>query len=409
MPLLAGIYDKASLNSTEIPQDILNIESKSRSNPLPWNGQFSPQLVQALLKKYSSPSTVLLDPFVGSGTVLLESGLMGRKAFGTEINPAAVILSRLYYLINIPIQARQNYVKHISFLLNNCFSNIQPLFTVQSLDESGIQKSLINLLAKVEDHHQRHLLEALIVLLDFYNYKLTVERVFSVWKKLSATIMNFPFSPRSIEVFNSDARKIPLPNNSIDLVVTSPPYINVFNYHQNYRASTESLSWNLLSVAKSEFGSNRKHRSNRFFTVIQYMLDIAQTFQELHRLVNNNARLIFIVGRESMVCKTPFYNGEIVTEIAHKALGYEFLMRQERMFINRFGQKIYEDILHFSPPAHSIPQDYLDITKDIGVKYLKSAEKYTPEKYKPLIHAAYASSQKINPSPIFDVTAAKRA
>jgi len=47
----------------------------------------------------------------------------------------------------------------------------------------------------------------------------------------------------------------------------------------------EALSWNVLKVAKSEIGSNRKHRSNRFLTVIQFCLDIAQTFNEMVRVL----------------------------------------------------------------------------------------------------------------------------
>ena len=90
MSLLTGIYAETPLNTSEIPQADLDIVIKSRSNPLRWNGQFSPQLVQVLLNTYATPGSVLFDPFLGSGTVLLEAGLAGLSASGTEINPAAV-------------------------------------------------------------------------------------------------------------------------------------------------------------------------------------------------------------------------------------------------------------------------------------------------------------------------------
>jgi len=59
-----------------IPQEKLNILTKTRSNPLAWRGQFSPQLIEAILNTYCLPNSIILDPFAGSGTVLLEDALV---------------------------------------------------------------------------------------------------------------------------------------------------------------------------------------------------------------------------------------------------------------------------------------------------------------------------------------------
>lgn len=59
-------------------------------------------------------------------------------------------------------------------------------------------------------------------------------------------------------MYHGDGR-FPNPAIPFGLVLTSPPYINVYNYHQQYRASAEALGWDLLEVAKTEIGSNRKH------------------------------------------------------------------------------------------------------------------------------------------------------
>lgn len=85
-----------------IPPAKLNIVEKTRANPFAWRGQFSPQLIEVLLKAYCLPNSIILDPFVGSGTTLLEAGHLGLEAYGFEINPAAFILSRTYELINHP-------------------------------------------------------------------------------------------------------------------------------------------------------------------------------------------------------------------------------------------------------------------------------------------------------------------
>ena len=73
---------------------------KTRSNLFAWRGQFSPQLIETILASYCLPDSVILYPFVGSGTVLLEAGTFLFDAYGFEINPAAWILSRAYEFIN---------------------------------------------------------------------------------------------------------------------------------------------------------------------------------------------------------------------------------------------------------------------------------------------------------------------
>lgn len=42
-------FDKINTDTQIISSNLLNISNKIKSNPLPWNGQFSPQLVQVLL------------------------------------------------------------------------------------------------------------------------------------------------------------------------------------------------------------------------------------------------------------------------------------------------------------------------------------------------------------------------
>lgn len=409
MALLAGIYASTPLNTSEIPQTNLDIGNKSRSNPLRWSGQFSPQLVQALLDKYATPQSVLFDPFLGSGTVLLEAGLAGLLASGTEINPAAVTLAQTYRFINVPLDRRRFHLNKISNLLQCEFPHVLPLFqnpkqSGQRQDAETIKSKLLELLPVIVERLQYQLMETFIVLLDFYQPGLSIDKVFSVWNKLKSLVIELPFSPQPIEIFQADARKTPLPDSSVDLVVTSPPYINVFNYHQQYRASMEALNWNLLKVAKSEIGSNRKYRSNRFLTVIQFCLDIAQTFNELARVCRADGRLIFVVGRESKVRGTTFFNGEIVAEIARSALGFDLILRQERVFLNRYGQNIFEDILHFSLPVNGPDASFLVQARTVAQEVLEATRSIAPDEAKEDIKLALTNINKVRPSPIFDLS-----
>jgi hypothetical protein len=216
-------------------------------------------------------------------------------------------------------------------------------------------------------------------------------------------VTELPFSEQPVEVYHTDARQTLLADCSVDLVITSPPYINVFNYHQQYRASAEALNWDLLKVAKSEIGSNRKHRSNRFLTVIQYRLDMAQILGELARVCRPGARVILVVGRESMVHGTRFFNGEIVSEIAHRALGFDLALRQERVFTNRYGQSIFEDILHFRPSATgTMGASLLTLARDVARDVLEAACSPAPADVEGDLGLALASLDTVQPSPLFN-------
>ena len=411
MSLLRGLYANTPLDTHEIPQATLNIEQKSRRNPLPWDGQFSPELVQALLcHRYVRPGTTVLDPFVGSGTVLLEAGRAGSTAMGVEINPAAVALARVYEFINLPNAARESSLQALEGVLRDKLPDPLPLFRAYEaeVDVETIKARLVALAGTARDHVHRIFFEALVVMLDFDRKNVSVDRVFELWDRLRRLVLDIPLSRHPIRVFHADARQTPLEDSTIDLVLTSPPYINVFNYHQRYRASMEALKWDLLNVAKSEIGANRKHRGNRFLTVIQFSLDMAQALRELARVCRPDARVIFVVGRESMVRGTRFFNGEIVTEVAHKALGFRLILRQERVFLNRYGQDIYEDILHLSPPPHHRPNTFLESARSVAEEALLAAHSTAPAQARSDIRSALTSLHLVMPSPFFDPAKAYR-
>jgi len=242
------------------------------------------------------------------------------------------------------------------------------------------------------------LLRALIVILDFYEHNISPSKIFHNWSKIKSRVIDLPFSEVRIDLANRDARDSGLADGSVDLVVTSPPYINVFNYHQHYRASVEALGWNLLAVANSEIGSNRKHRQNRFLTVIQYCMDMNQALLEMKRVCSDQSRIIIVIGRESNVRKTRFFNAEIVAVLASRCAGLRPLVRQERVFTNRFGMRIYEDLLHFSPNGSAGSAS----PRDVAIAALTEAVEYAPEESKLDLRAALDGAQKVKCSPVYD-------
>jgi SAM-dependent methyltransferase len=393
------------LDTQTIPQRRLDIVNKERSNLFPWNGQFSPQLVEELLRAYAPANALVVDPFLGSGTVLAEAGRLAHAAFGSEINPAAFKMADAYTFINLMPEQRKRIVQTAADQLDDILPETEGLFATVKGDTKFTPDMLVNPAVTPADPHVRRLLETLIVILDVGRRNLDPSMVRTAWRKLRRVVAALPVSSAPIELANCDARRLPLDDHRADLVLTSPPYINVFNYHQQYRKAAESMGWNLLAVAKSEIGSNRKHRGNRFLTVTQYCLDMHGVFEELRRICKPGARVIIVVGRESNVRKTPFYNGEIVAQLAVRCSGFLFASRQQRVFQNRFGDWITEDILHFT--LEPLAPRLLATAPALAEEILRGAWRRVPEESKADLAGALAKLNDVQSSPLYQPAESK--
>lgn len=56
--------------------------------------KFIPQIVSRLAEKYTNEGDLIVDPFGGCGTTLVESKVMGRPSVGVDINPVAVLITK---------------------------------------------------------------------------------------------------------------------------------------------------------------------------------------------------------------------------------------------------------------------------------------------------------------------------
>ncbi|MBF2017794.1 MAG: methyltransferase [Rivularia sp. T60_A2020_040] len=383
-----------------IKQELLNIAEKKRSNLFSWRGQFSPQLVETIFEAYCLPSSVVLDPFVGSGTVLLEAGACSLEAYGVEINPAAWILSKTYEFMNKP--DKKNTINQIRDYINEEFPFQILIDTDKTIDDL---ESKVNKLKNILNKDAEILFNALVILLDVGNNTITNNLIQSKVYELMQSVDNLPISSQKIFAYLSDCRWIPLPDNKIDFVVTSPPYINVFNYHQNYRKSAEILGWDLLKIAKSEIGANRANRANRFYTVVQYCLDIAETLKEISRVSKKDARIVFVVGYESTVLGVPFYNADIIEKIAIKSGMYAKVLRQKRKFKNKFGKIIREDLINFTNLKVECTKEIIDdIAREVANNVLKAGINLVCQKNLECLENAIEKVMIIKSTPKLDLT-----
>lgn len=363
-------YSQISIDHEVVSQGDLNIDNKVRSNLFAWNGQFSPQFIEALLDNYSKETDIVFDPFLGSGTTLYESARKQLPAFGTELNASAFFMAKVYEIINLDLAERWDVLREAESVLA----------VIKNKDD--IVDVITTYIHNHSESYVSNLLSTLVVLLDIFNNELSLELLTKKWDGLKDTVVKLPYSTGRISAHMGDARCVPEADNSATLLITSPPYINVFNYHQKYRRSVEALGYNVLAIAKNEFGSNRKNRGNRLLTVIQYCIDMAFSIKEACRVCVPDSRMIYVVGRESSVLGYSFCNSQLIYEICTEIFGLPFLLRQERVFKNRFGQMIYEDILHFSCVKTNSwikNEVVIDEARKIAVRILEEKRTTCPE------------------------------
>ncbi|MGI8911162.1 MAG: DNA methyltransferase [Rubrobacteraceae bacterium] len=381
-------------------QEKLDIRARERTSLYPWRGQFSPGLVDLFLDIYAKEGTVVLDPFAGSGTTLFEATRRGHECYGAEINPAAVQLASMVRFTNLDEKARREIFDLAEQLLEKYIGGFLPptLFTAHVEDTIGtsINAAVEQMLNEAAGGFTYELLASSVMLAMGDGATLEAETLLKAYARSKSIVSKLWFSPHACNVFLADARNLSLPKSSVDLVITSPPYINVFNYHQNYRKAMELMGWRLLEVAPSEIGSNRKHRGNRFMTVVQYCMDMVQTLTEIERILRPEGIFISVIGRESRVRGIPFHNGQLLALCAIGGSGFNLERWQERRFTNRFGKIIYEDVLTLRPNCGTANGE--EFGRRVGVMALENALHTAEGEIRVDIEQAIMHSEAIQPS-----------
>jgi DNA modification methylase len=389
----------------KLSQDKLDVLTKKRSNLFNWRGQFTPEFVEYILQTFAKKGDFILDPFSGSGTVLQEAAKLDIKATGIEINPAAYAMSKFFTFCNLPFNERFEYCNNFELKLNIYLSNLngQKVFSENS-DYRLAYANLLNFADKfsqtLTDKQERVLLLNLLFQSEKDKGLYLKDSIYKSFQYVKNAILGLPFTVQPINALLKDSRSAGNEfKNEVDLILTSPPYINVFNYHQNFRAIVETFHFDILKVAHSEFGSNRKNRGNRFKTVIQYCLDMELAIRSFWIALKPNAKLILVLGRESNVRSTPFYNGQLIIEILEQSKGFSDIKTLERQFINKFGINIKEDIII------ATKSDELSVylnARQIALKHLEYSLKSTQNGVESDIAEAIQNINEVNPSPLFN-------
>src|SRR3972149_9962961 len=275
----------------ETPLDTLNLNWRENDLPEyqrtkhvhrlhPYLGKFIPQLVEVFLRKYKP--TLVYDPFVGSGTTLVEANVLGIDSIGTDISVFNTLLSKVK-TAEYDTQLLEKEIKDILqrlYAYKSKFSKdekVNKLFTskneyVNTWFASNTQKELLCYLRLIKDYPYQDLLKIVLSRsarsarlvthydLDFpkvpqtkpyqcFKHGRVCSPVDEAYKFLSRYTIDTlervkEFSKiktgAKVTVNHADSRTVELPKG-IDMVFTSPPYIGLIDYHEQHKYAYELL------------------------------------------------------------------------------------------------------------------------------------------------------------------------
>ncbi|MDA3276325.1 hypothetical protein KK172_11420 [Pseudomonas aeruginosa] len=373
----------------------------------PYPAKFIPQLPGTLISRLSSRGELIFDPFGGSGTTALESIRLGRRAVSFDVNPVAALIGRVKtarvggeattelhllhgalraFLGSMPadtselVSKYERYAPHIvnrskwfpdsSFgELSHIKFKISQLVNETAKDVASLALSRTVLASSFQDSETR--------------YK-SVPRDIPVGEVTKRFIKEFESVMRSVarnasatrygvsRFITGDVRRIPaveLPDDSVDLVVTSPPYGNAMDYHLYHRFRLLWLGHDPVAFGKLEIGSHLKHqRESSGFS--SYFDDMVEALKGIARVLKSGRYAVLVIGDSVYEGKT--YDTARLLAAKSDELGFDFsevferdLHKVKRSFTHAGRRASKESILilrkserttsvYFQPPPYKL-------------------------------------------------------
>lgn len=311
----------------------------------PYLGKYIPQLVEVFLRKYFKPGQIVLDPFIGSGTTLVQANELGINSIGFDISQFNISICRaktsqynlkqvreevmdvIEKLNTIPSKEKTQLSlwEHPSIydtsLSQTDSEYLKTWFAPQALSELLTYKNLIlagqyeykDLLKVILSRSARSARLTTHFDLDFPKKPQTEPYwCYKHSRECSPTQESFKFLRRysldtlkrieefaqirtnaTVNVEHGDSRELKIPK--IDGVITSPPYVGLIDYHEQH-----AYAYHLLGLddrSKHEIGPASNGSSQK--AQQKYLDDIAAVFRSCTKSMSSGGRLIVVAGDRS--------------------------------------------------------------------------------------------------------------
>lgn len=356
----------------------------------PYPAKFIPQIPGNLIANLSFRGDLVLDPFGGSGTTAFEAVRMGRRVLSIDANLIGVLVGRvktsrldkqalqalralhstlLSHLSQLPttplelVRRFQQFVPPIPniekwFPTESCGelafirSNVQGLESQTARDIAFVAMSKIVTRVSFQDSETRYASKPKRV-----DVGETIQMFLNALEEVVADVTrSAPELRYGVARFEErDTRNLSekeFPSESVDLVVTSPPYGNANDYHLYHRFRLFWLGADPRLLAGIEIGSHLRHQKEST-GYSSYRAELLLCMKQISRLLRPGRFAAFVIG-DFLYGGIRYSGGETITS-AGQDVGLDVVT-----IINR---KIHGTKRSFLPAGRRLTQESLIILR----------------------------------------------
>ena len=349
----------------------------------PYPAKFIPQIAENFLNILSKPGDRVWDPFCGSGTTGLESVLAGCDSVNTDINPLSKIIgtTKTTKITSGIDKELEDLIKSLETNTLNSYDKdeiIQFIPDIPNL-EHWFSKIAVNELAlirceisKMKNKKARNIaLTAFSKIITSVSYQMEETKYSSKKTKLkSGTCVNSfikslksiikklhelkPRIRKSKAIFEThncvenipNTKQLQIKDESLDIIITSPPYPNANDYFLYNRFRLFWLGYDPRKMGKIEVGSHLRHQKEKT-GFEKYMMEMNNCIDNIFSSLKPGGYAVFVVG-DGVYNKKVFHTGK---EILKK-----FRTKGGKEVIN-FKRSVHKTKRSFSPSARRLNEE----------------------------------------------------
>jgi SAM-dependent methyltransferase len=287
-------------------------------------------IARSVLESWAEPRTRVLDPFCGSGTVLVEARRLGLRACGVDLNPLALRIAEVKCAVTseaqrdelaelgarvvgasldrvdrrervrapLPAAERQWYEPHVLLELGGLHAEIMAL--PAGLPRRALEVLLSAIVVKFSRQRAETTERAVQkrigkkVVTGFFARKL--EELLRRWAELAAVAPEGGPTPRLCE---GDARRLGelLGRWRFDLVLGSPPYGGTYDYAEHHARRYAWLGLSPRALQQGELGARRNYAASQGHeAVARWEREVEALLRSIAGMLSPRGRVVLLVG-----------------------------------------------------------------------------------------------------------------
>ena len=257
----------------------------------PYRGKFHPQLIRALLNILNiKQGHIVLDPMAGSSTVAVEANLLGIDAISVDLSPFCELMGKVKtFALNLDINILESIVANPKEILEKLKKDRVPEYFKNNKDDKKRSYYEIVLLAFLDTVGFAGRSNSSIDKL----FTRVLERYISTIKYFQEARQKMNLKIGRSKIIQGSVMKLPIDDNSIDAIITSPPYSFAIDYLKNDQPQLEYLGHNLEILRQEMIGLQGRGVENKLEI---YFDKMNQALGEMKRVSKKNAPVVIIIG-----------------------------------------------------------------------------------------------------------------